>query len=203
MGVSIMKGKENIMSDVTIKDEGEYTILTSPYNGKAVKRARELHGKFDYQTKAWRFDKRDHDRVVALARDVYGYSEDPDTPTVTVRINAEDHRDADNGVQFAGRTVAHRPGRDSRVRLADNVVVVEGHFPESSGSMKYPTALEAGDHVVLEVRDIPSSSLTLEKEDSYTIVDGAKERRQALEDEKKRLLERIRQIDIELKEGER
>ena len=67
--------------------------------------------------------------------------------------------------------------------------------------MKHPTALEAGDHVVLEVRDIPSSSLTLEKEDSYTIVDAGKERRNALEDEKKRLLERIRQIDLELKEA--
>ena len=190
------------MNDITITDTEDNTILSSPYNEEAVKRARELHGRFDYQTKTWRFDKRDHDRVVALARDVYGYSEDPDTPTVTVRVNAEDHRDDDNGIRFAGRTIAYRPSRDGRVRLAENVVVVEGHFPESSGSMKSPTVLGVGDHVVLEVRDIPSTSLTLE-EDSYTIVDGAKERRQVLEDEKKRLLERVRQIDIELKEGDR
>lgn len=192
------------MSDVKIETTEGRTYLTSPYNPAIPGKAKAIGGRWDGARKAWHFDARDEDRVAALAREIYGT--DGRTPAdgdlVTARIKLADHEGSkyDNYVEFAGRRIAERPGRDMPVRLAANVVLVEGTLPGSGGSMRYPN-VDAGDDVVVEIRDLPRAALSVEREQDYQIV-GEQIDTDALLTERERLLARIAEIDALLPEPE-
>ncbi len=192
---------------ITVTTENGKTNVRSPYDASFVAKAKTIGGRWDGANKAWQFDSRDENRVRDLCREVFGTDGSPaDTADlVTVRIRAADHElNSNNGghIQFAGRRLATRPGRDSAVRLAAGVVVVEGAFDGSGGSMRYPV-VAADDEVVLEVRDIPRATLSLEREDSYEII---AEKNAAdvdvLLSERERLLARLAEIDALLPEPE-
>lgn len=189
--------------DVKVETSESATYLTSPYNAAIPPRAKEIGGKWDSGRKAWKFDTRDEDRVCALAREIFGTDgRTPDGDLVTVRVNLADHESGkwENFAAFAGRRIAERPGRDMPVRLAANVVLVEGALAGSGGSMRYPT-ISASDEVVVEIRDIPRSSLSIEREQDYTIV-GEQIDADALLAERELLLTRLAEIDALLPEPE-
>lgn len=124
--------------------------VSSPYHPAFVEGARGLNGKWN--AGQWEFDPRDEDRVRKLMVKVYGTdgSDNPELTDLTVVIDAH----TPNPFFAYGREVVARKGRDSRVTLGDGVIVIEGKFPASCGSMKYPGLLSNGT-VTLEVRDVP------------------------------------------------
>ena len=79
------------------------------------------------------------------------------------------------------------------VRLADNVVLVSGRFASSAGSCAHPQIGWTDDPAILEIRDIPASSLS-KAHGKYETVDDA-----GLDDgllaERERLQARIHEID--------
>ncbi|MBG0828575.1 helix-turn-helix domain-containing protein [Planomonospora sp. ID67723] len=88
------------------------------------------------------------------------------------------------------------------VKLAANVVLIEGKLPGSGGSVRYPQ-ISAGNDVIVEVRDIPRASLALEHETSYEIVgETSNVNIDALLAEREALLARLAEIDELLPEPE-
>jgi hypothetical protein len=200
------------MSDIQITTADGRTALATPYHAGLVARARDLGGRWDRTRSVWTFDARDEGRVRDLAREFFGTDgSEPAGDVVTVRIRAADHEcDRWNDgpfAEFAGRRVAERPSRDARVRLAANVVLVDGEFDRSSGSMKNPGL--GGGTAVLEIRDLPRAALDREKADSYEILtppapaeEPAVTDLDALLAEREQLLARLAEIDARLPEPE-
>lgn len=186
--------------DVRIETFASTTYLISPYNPDLPARAKAIGGRWDAGRKAWKFDSRDEDRVRDLARAIYGTdgspADDGDLVTVRVRLadyEVNDHYRKEPVARFAGRMIAERTGRDKPVHLAPGVVLIEGHLPSSGGSMRYPL-IEAGDDVILEIRDLPRTALAVEDENRYEIV-GEIIDVEALTAERARLLARVAEID--------
>jgi hypothetical protein len=181
---------------ISIVTDDKAVTLAAPYHPDLPAQARELGGEFDGNSKSWRFDPRDEQRVRELAKSIYGTDGTP-TETVTVQINVDDYLDILNRQRgpeqlfLFGREVARRPDRDQRVRLGQGVVVISGGFPVHGGSVKNP-ALAAEDDTILEVRDVPASHPDITG--SVTLID-AKVDTDALRAERERLLARIAEID--------
>lgn len=188
---------------ITITTEGSRIVLDAPYHPNMPKRARALGGRFDGVSKTWSFDVRDEERVRAMARDIYGTDGSTAVELVTVRVNLDVYPHERQTMFFAGRKIAHRPGRDYSVRLGDGVVVVEGGFPGSGGSMKNP-ALSPKDGTVLEIRDLPRTAVEAEmaKYGGIEIVEESGPSVEELLAERERLLARLAEIDQLLPEPE-
>jgi len=124
--------------------------VVSPYHPAFVEGARLLNGKWN--AGQWEFDPRDEARVRKLMVKVYGTdgSDNPELTDVTVVLDAH----TKNPFFAYGREVAVRKGRDSRVTLGYGVIVIDGKFPASCGSARYPGLISDGT-VTLEVRDVP------------------------------------------------
>lgn len=149
------------LTTVKARSGGELLKLVSPYHPDLVPEARRLNGRWDGDRKAWYFDPRDAEALRAVVARVYGI--DPLAPPATdelvnVRVRLSGSAYYGASVFLLGRELASRPSRDSRVRLGQGVVVLEGEFPESGGSVKHPDLWSrhgsSGD-VLLEVRDVP------------------------------------------------
>lgn len=191
---------------VTVTTENGKTSVTSPFDAEFVSKAKTIGGKWDGANKAWTFDSRDEQRVRDLCRQVYGTDGNAveTGDLVTVRVHLSDHEGSkyDNFAKFAGQRIAHRPDRDSAVRLAANVVLIEGKLPSTGGSMRYPN-IDAGSDVIVEVRDIPRATLALEREQDYEIIgETSNVDVDALLAEREQLLARIAEIDALLPEPE-
>lgn len=191
---------------ITVTTKNGKTSVKSPFDPDFVTQAKTIGGRWDAANKAWTFDARDEDRVRDLCREIYGTDGNPVEmgDLVTVRVRLADHEGDkwDNAAKFAGQRIAHRPNRDEPVRLAANVVLVEGTLPSSGGSMRYPQ-INAGDDVVVEIRDIPRATLKLERESDYEIVgETSNVNVDALLAEREQLLARLAEIDALLPEPE-
>lgn len=192
-------------STIRITTDDQHCYLTSPYSPQVPPAARGLGGRWDPQQQVWVFAARDVEHVRELARSIYG-TDGTETDLVDIRLDLDAMYAADAPemeaarVVVAGRVVAHRPGRDARVRLGDGVVQLAGRWPASGGSVNRPS-LGNFEGVILEVRGVPRH---VAEERGYTIIDAEAEnaamRAAALHDERARLTERLSQIDAELAE---
>lgn len=184
------------MQDVTVTDKNDATLLVSPYNRDMIMEAKQIGGRWDPASHAWRFDIRDHDRVVRLANKYYGYVDADTGGAVTIRIKAGDY-DFGLDLMVAGRVIAHRPGRDAPVRLAANTILVSGRFSASGGSRKTPYVSWPDDEEpVLEIRDLPAGVTDLLDREGrpYELVEQD-DPKQTLREERERLMKRIEEID--------
>lgn len=173
-----------------------HVTVTSPYHPDWAPLARSAGGTWNGARREWSFDPRDEQRVRDALRAVYGTDGSPEdnADVVTVRLRLADHQPGrgQGGVAyFGGRQIARRPARDSDVRLGEGVVLIEGRLPGRGGSMQYP-AIEAGEDVLLEVRDLPRRVLA--DEDDYTIV-GETVDLGALRAERETVVARLAEID--------
>ena len=187
---------------VTVTTDTVSCTLAGPSAAELPHYAKTIGGWWNPTDKVWTFDVRDEARVRALAVKLYGTDGSGDMPTITVRIPVPapftPYRYQE--LVLAGRTLAFRPGRDTPVRYADEVVLVSGGFPPRGGSVKKPVLGEARADTLLEVRDVPLAVglQMIEEAGGGELVDGAAERRAALTAERDRLLTRLAAIDAEL-----
>lgn len=136
---------------IKIRNDGGKVSVHSPYHPDFVTAARKLNGKWN--SPYWNFDSRDEQRVREACFKVYG-TDGGEVETVDIRMQVT--RSSDNPLFAYGRMIVERRGRDTRVNLGDGVVILDGDFPRSCGSTKYPS-LTNGEPVTVEVRDVPVS----------------------------------------------
>lgn len=141
--------------------KGEPAVkLVSPYHPDLPAKAKDIGGRFATALngeKGWYFDPRDEERVLALARDVYGTDGRTPVETVTIRVNLDSPRVLNGNdalsYWYEGREIARARGRDSGARLSEGVVLVEGRVG-SAGSRNNPCITHKTGTVV-EIRDVP------------------------------------------------
>lgn len=154
------------LTEQALTDGTKQLKLTSPYEPTLPPKARALGGRWHPETKTWRFDPRDVERVRSMCLGTFGVDPlaEPDegVEIVTVRIDLDKVGDT-NELWLFGRCIATRPSRDYRVKLGDGVVLIAGGFPSSGGSAKYP-ALRAQTGTVLEVRDVPAMKVQADQQ---------------------------------------
>src|SRR5664280_748372 len=121
---------------VTVTTDTVSCTLAGPSAAELPHYAKTIGGWWNPTDKVWTFDVRDEARVRALAVKLYGTDgSGADMPTITVRIPVPAHFTPYRYQELvlAGRTLAFRPGRDTPVRYADDVVLVSGGFPPDAG----------------------------------------------------------------------
>jgi hypothetical protein len=153
---------------------GTHVILTAPYHPNLPAAAKQIGGRFDGTSKEWTFDARDEERVRDLARSIYGSDGSEPVQLVTIRYTLDASDAREQVLWVAGREVARRTARDAAVKLGKGVILIEGRFPSSGGSTKYPVLAgynTAAPGIVLEIRDVPATLVTLDEQ--TVIVDTA------------------------------
>lgn len=189
---------------ISIRTEADKAYISSPYNPEFVK---EIHSigsaKWHAATKEWQVPVESLEDAKQVLRKVYGTDGSENIePKVTVKLTIDDDVDLgdiqsiDNELVMTlfGREIMSARGRDSGVKVADGVTVKGKYKP--GGSMKYPT-IEFGKGTEIIVYNVPESlaKKTKVKHATVEIVSKPKVDRQALLDEKERLLKRIAEID--------
>lgn len=172
------------MIEVEVVVSGKTVTVKAPFSPDFPAPARDAGG--NWNGDVWTFDVRDESRVRALCREIYG-TDGAVAETVTVRTS---NIPWDKTMFAYGRRVAHRPSRDERVRLGEGVVIIEGGFPPSGGSVKNPR-LDPEQGTVLEIRDVPAGHADVVPED---IVDRSVDV-EALRAEREHLLARLAEIN--------
>ena len=77
-----------------------------------------------------------------------------------------------------------------------DVVIIDGEFPSSAGSVRYPAVIRGSWKVTIEVRDVPVEALAAEKELRFERIDAdTQAQREALIAERERLIARLAEID--------
>lgn len=182
------------MAEIVVAELGSEISVRTPYVKGWPERARQLGGRWDPTRKVWRFDLRDKPRVEELLGEFFGWVAEASGETVTIRIPlAEAECEHEQDLHVAGRLVARRPSRDSRVQLGTGVVVVEGRFSTMGGSHKNP-ALGDVDDLVVELRDFPVEAIT-RIEVPHQVVTENTAQLAKLRAERDRLQARITELD--------
>ncbi len=191
----------------SITKSGDTIRVISPYHPEFVRKAgKNLRGR--WENGAWHFDALHAVAVRALIKEVYGFEEG--CRLVPLRVNFRD--DGIDGrrsyVCRAGRLVASVKGRDSGAQLGPGVVVEDGEFT-SSGSRAHPTVYaDPGTVVVIHGVPLALAEAYVDGTAGYNgetyeiVVDSATRSlesvtvsREALSEERTRLLARLTEID--------
>lgn len=178
------------------------TTKKRPNRSICAEFAHETDGKWNASDKSWMFDKRDRSKVEDICVKLFNYLKAGDK-TVTIQFPGTLLTYNDNAVELLGSKIAYRPGRDSRVRMVEGCVLLQGKFKSSSGSMRYPDVGDVED-LVFEYRNFPESRLSeldsiawkdAENEECwYKVIDNSIDV-EALKAEKEALLKRLNEID--------
>jgi hypothetical protein len=177
---------------------GEKIItVVSEYNPMFVRKARALHG--TWNKPAWEFDASKKDAVRKALMDCYGDDGMSKSVKVHIDLDACDHvKEKEESIYLAGKClIATRFNRDSECKLPGDVYCIDGYFSKSGGSMNHPRV--EWEHGTVVEMTIPQNVYEECKEDEgITLVDDNASKRAALEEEKKKLLRRIEEINREL-----
>lgn len=142
---------------VKLTDGRERTRVASPYHPDFPAKARALGGKWIGTDREWSFDPRDEERVRALCKATYGSDGSEDNSNlVSVQVEMDaisaDHY---SDLFLFGRQVLRIMGRDSRPRLGEQCIVIDGGI-HGGGSRKNPKwSCDSG--TVIEIRDLPAA----------------------------------------------
>lgn len=190
-------------TDIHIEVKAGSLYLTAPYNPAANTDYKDLGARWDRDRRSWKFAARDLERVREICRSHFGYDDRP-VETVDVRVTlvgSYGRGDSSTAelVMF-DRVLASRGSRDARVQLGRDVILIEGEFEDSAGSVRY-AAIGDVDGIVLEVRGVPADHPELDDEDVEIIeteISASSAEQTALRAEKAQLLARIAEIDAKL-----
>lgn len=123
---------------VEVKVDGAQLRVTSPYSEGFVSDAHSLDGQWDRESKEWVFALEKRSQVEEALNREYGYRPVDGVGLHAVEVDAYDLPERGNCLLIGGVKVASRSERDSDVRLADGVWVMDGSFPSSGGSRSSP-----------------------------------------------------------------
>lgn len=179
---------------VEIKDNK--LLVVSDYSHEFVKKAKRLNGKWN--SNAWVFNPEDEKLVRKALIEIYGTDGNSLDKVVNVKLNLDEF-DCKNerGLELFGRSIIYRFGRDKDVKMHSTVIILEGGFPNSGGSMKYPE-LRNEPGTVLEIKEVPLTLVEKAIEEYGSGVEIIEEEEVNVDElikEKNRLLKRISEID--------
>lgn len=135
--------------------------LSADYYPPANPIYRKLGGKWNSVSRQWVFDARIEKELKTELQKLFGTGR---LYTVHYKIVPEN---APTELCKFGRVLASRRFRDAKVKLGDGVVIVNGEFPASAGSSRYPRLLGSGGEVTLKIFDVPES--LIDEQDKYII----------------------------------
>lgn len=198
-GVSIEDGKD-----------GSEIFVFCPKNELFRDKAVKLGGEYCSTREAWMFDKRDIGKVKNFLVDYYGTDGTADCKRVTLEIEFTRRCNESGSLTLHGRPLVSAKGcYDNRgaeyniITLELGVTIMAGRFRRSNRMMDPPvTTAEAG--TVIRVRDVPEAIAELyvtEVDDcdedglAFKILDEPAVQHEALRAERKRLLNRLTEID--------
>ncbi len=180
-------------------ENGKFKVWAD-YNAQFVNAARKLAGKWNATSKSWDFDERNAELVRPVLFDFYGTDGESTPDTVSVKICfEEDFSKLTEPVTVCGRVIARAFGRDSGARLGDGIVMVSGSI-DSGGSVKnWRTEISAGS--VFIIHDFPRNRIqdigftVLEVIERAELPNAPVIDRDALREEKERILKRLAEIE--------
>lgn len=188
---------------VVIERAGDFIRVEAPFNSFFVAEARPLGGR--WHAPAWLFDARNEKWVRDLAYRIYG-QDGVRKNLCTIRLEwVEDWWNTCGPLSLHGRTLARATGRDSGATVGDGVMLLQGRV-KSGGSLKnWQTQITEGS--VMIVRDFPREIAeqcigetdrgfvcTIEEEPAAAQSPSKAD----LDSERKRLMERVAEIDAAL-----
>ena len=138
---------------------GKLGLITN-YNPDVVKLSHKLNAKWNKPY--WVFDERDLDSLKEGLKEIYGTDGSEDIKIVDIKIFLDKYSFGSEIFLF-GRQILKRWRRDSKVILGDGVIVLEGGFHSSGGSVKNPR-IDAKTGTILLIRDVPLPLFEKEKE---------------------------------------
>jgi len=145
-------------------------IVESPYNYQFVKAARAAGGQWDKAARVWVFEDEGIDIIRDLVRRHYGMTGDEATETVVVSPPDNVYNDNKVKLPLIDRPVLVRSGRDAPVEPGKGVVILEGKFPSSGGSKKYPKINQPTSRVVLKIKDVPTHVVAAMRDEGWEFV---------------------------------
>lgn len=175
-----------------VKENGKIKVQ-SDYNAEFVHDAKLLQGKWDKPF--WIFPEENEPEVRELLMRIYGENGEPqERVDIIVDISYM------NGqyIDLCGMHLAGRFYRDYPVRLAHNVLLISGGFPDSGGSAAHPR-VNPEEGTKLKVKGVPVGMYERLKDmPNVELCNDAEQHREKLLAEKQRLLERLAAIEAEL-----
>ena len=174
--------------------------IYTPYSSEFVQRVKALGGRWDAAEKCWNVREQTIEMVREAMREIYGRCDAEPTATVTIVATFSNEVSAwHEGVRLFGRVLAAAWGRDTGARVGDGVAFIKGK-PTSGGTRAdWRTFIPAGCEV--EIYDVPADyasecmatlpeGITAYIKEAQPAID-----REALAEERARLLARIAEID--------
>ena len=185
---------------ITVAD-GKANIYT-PYNADFVSRVKLLGGRWNASDRCWAVPEDAVEDVRAAMREIYGRDDRPVVDAADVVLTfGEEVSEYCAPITLLGRTIARAFGRDTGAKVGENVMFIQG-APRSGGSMKnWLTVIPSG--CVVKCLRGPRAALdAAELPDGVTMeIINTRMDREALEDEKARLLARLAEIEKLLNGG--
>lgn len=107
--------------------------------------------KWQADTKEWAFDERFEEKSNDLLLKHYGFSY-RSNEKIRVEFHASDFYNSSKGqIIIKNIPFVWRQHRDGDISLRNNVIIINGEFPKSAGSAKYPSVFDnADDSIILE-----------------------------------------------------
>ena len=182
-------------------ENGRAKVYT-PYNPDFVSQIKTIGGhKWDSTEKCWTVPAAEIDTVRKCMMNTYGETDilaEGQRITVRVRFNKDDYAE-ENSYFLFGKMIARAWGRDSGAIVGDDVVF-DGGKPISGGSMRHwRTVIPQG--CVIRIKNVPQAAFEAQEPDKWgtwtaeKIEDEEGVSREALEEEKAKLLARLAEIE--------
>ncbi len=122
------------MKTVKLVNENGKVKVQSPFNSEFVKRAKDLGGKWDNNSKSWIFNENVIECVKNLLLEIYGVNGETHYETCSLVVKNL-NKGGDNSIELFGRTILRGFGRNSKIQLGDGIVWINGE-KKTTGSMK-------------------------------------------------------------------
>ena len=180
--------------------EGKAKVFT-PYNADFVKRIKQVGGaRWDAESKCWTVAEDAVPAVREIMRNVYGRDDVVEGETVKVRLTFNSEVSAwRDSVTVLGHSISHAWGRDSGAKPGDDVYFISGGCTSGGSVKNWYSVVKEGSVVELGkvAKDLLESQKDQLAEDdiSFEIIENKMINKTVLEEERKRLMERIAEID--------
>ncbi len=189
---------------IKTKTTDRFFFVWSPYDSDFVERARGFSARWDSDQRAWRFNVEFIDAARELMRDIY-YCDDltePEYVTVRATIKNGGIQQTCGAVEMFGKSLSIASGRDSGARVGQDVALISGAI-DSGGSRANWTSNVAPRSVFL-LTNVVKARFDAERETeeeyaSFEVVSASVDK-EALQEERARLVARIAEIDALLNE---